>query len=410
MASISADYNKNGELYYIIRIGSDHSGQRVTERFYPKRKGNCVMLRSKKTDAMALKYAAELEARVKKEKEERRPVEKPFEIAISCKETFQQIGDKFIAEMDSIGYAGNTQSNYKLTLKKHIYPVLGGYSLSQLTEPVCEKFLQDCSSTLGKDVCKKVRMIIGSIFDFAITAGLIKENPIKNIKLKEAYLMKRHRVKKREMDTPKTYSMEQIEELKMVMNGQPLKWRVYFTIVLETGIRRGECCAIRWENIDFNNGELYIDRSCNYTAEKGIFFDLPKSGKTRTVMLGDDAIELLKELQWIQAKNPSEYVFTQRGKPDVMFPQVPTKYFHNLEVEYSLPFHCNPHKFRHTFASLAARYNTSQMTVSALLGHSDLRSSERYEHPYTKAEEVAAKRVIETIGGSTIKPSGKTPK
>jgi hypothetical protein len=184
MASIAAGYNKKGELFYIIRVSRGRGMKLATDRFYPTANGHRIRQESRKTDAMAFYYSKEFEDRVKKEA--LNPIETgDTGIALPSEETLQQIGDKFMIEMDSLGYAGKTQANYKAILKKFVYPALGGYSPSHLTEPVCEDFLKGISSKYGENASKRARMVLCTTFDYEINAGQIEEK----LKVRERVLI-----------------------------------------------------------------------------------------------------------------------------------------------------------------------------------------------------------------------------
>ncbi|MDQ5983863.1 MAG: hypothetical protein RUMPE_00892 [Eubacteriales bacterium SKADARSKE-1] len=50
-----------------------------------------------------------------------------------------------------------------------------------------------------------------------------------------------------------------------------LKYRTIIEVFLYTGIRRGELCRLIWDDIDFENKLIHIDKSSLYLASEGIF-------------------------------------------------------------------------------------------------------------------------------------------
>ena len=134
---------------------------------------------------------------------------------------------------------------------------------------------------------------------------------------------------------------------------------------------RGECCALKWQNVNFKTGEIRIAGNLCYTAAKGVYLDTPKSGRIRVVYASDDTMALLRQLRIEQAKKAvSAFVFTKEGSPEPMHPQSPTRYLKKLSERSGIP-DLHPHKLRHTFASIAITNGADVASVSEVLGHSD---------------------------------------
>lgn len=68
-------------------------------------------------------------------------------------------------------------------------------------------------------------------------------------------------------------------------------------LLIDTGIRRGECCGLQWKNIDFKANTITISGNLCYTPTKGVYLDTPKSGCIRTIDVDPDVIELLRQLR-----------------------------------------------------------------------------------------------------------------
>lgn len=140
---------------------------------------------------------------------------------------------------------------------------------------------------------------------------------------------------------------------------------------MDTGIRRGECCGLRWENVDFDRCTIRIEHNLCYTPERGVYVDTPKNGHHRTVDVDPAVIRLLGALRQEQAKRClSPWVFTQDGSPKPMHPQSPTRYMKKFSQRYGIA-DLHPHKLRHSFASIAITNGADIASVSEKLGHSD---------------------------------------
>ena len=154
----------------------------------------------------------------------------------------------------------------------------------------------------------------------------------------------------------------------------------------------GECCALRWENVDFEKGTLTIAGNLCYTKAKGVYLDTPKNGKTRTVYVGDETLSLLRRLRLQQTETAvSEWVFTKENSAEPMHPQSPTRYLKRFSERYGVP-DLHPHKLRHTFASVAITSGADIASVSEAMGHSDKAVTLRM---YTHADQESISRVAQ---------------
>ena len=183
--------------------------------------------------------------------------------------------------------------------------------------------------------------------------------------------------------------MEEVRHILSCLDKEPLKWRVLVRLLIDTGIRRGECCGLQWKYIDFQENTVTICGNLCYTPQKGVYLDTPKNGRSRTVDVDPDIMALLRALRSEQAAQAiSSYVFTQDGSPDPMHPQSPTRYLKKFSKRYNVP-DLHPHKLRHTFASIAITSGADVASVSEKLGHSDKAVTLRM---YTHADQESMKR------------------
>ena len=169
------------------------------------------------------------------------------------------------------------------------------------------------------------------------------------------------------------YTAEEIARILecLTQKDVPLKWRVFMELMIDTGIRRGECCGLKWSNVDFQSNTITIEHNLCYTPEKGVYLDTPKNGKVRTINVAPEVMALLKQLRANEGVIKfSPYVFTQDGTAEPMHPQSPTRYMQKFSARYGIQ-ELHPHKLRHSFASIAITNGADIASVSEILGHSD---------------------------------------
>ena len=172
-------------------------------------------------------------------------------------------------------------------------------------------------------------------------------------------------------------------------------------------MRRGEACGLQWADVDFTTGTVTICRNLQYTAEAGIYAAAPKNGKTRRVDVGEDVLDLLRELRRKQSERAiSKWVFTQEGTAEPMHPTSPTHYFRVFGKKYGIPgFH--PHLLRHTSASVAITNGADVVSVSERLGHSDTAVTLRmYAHANEESIRRAGQIVRNAVNGQRSEANG----
>ena len=131
-----------------------------------------------------------------------------------------------------------------------------------------------------------------------------------------------------------------------------------------TKIKRGE----DGKPLKGKDGKDLIDDDVIYD---GVYKCTPKNGKSRTVDIGEDTVEILRKWRVEQSSSHvSKWVFAQDGASVPIHPQSPTRFFKKFGEKYGVPnFH--PHILRHSSASIAITNGADIVSVSERLGHSD---------------------------------------
>ena len=135
-------------------------------------------------------------------------------------------------------------------------------------------------------------------------------------------------------------------------------WRIVVLLGADAGLRRAEMMNLKWEDVDFNNNQLYI--APNKTAYHRI---IPMTHTLR------NALEKAK----IGAIN--EFVVNIASSRKV---QNLSTYYHMFIKEAGINSFL--HKLRHTFASQLVQNGVELYTVSQLLGHRSIQKTEIYAH------------------------------
>jgi integrase len=284
----------------------------------------------------------------------------------------------------AITMSENGRSTYQGNLDHWIYPALGDLKMPDITSANIDALLLDMQAQ-GKAISTvvKVYTILHSLFKMAYSKDVIDRNPMDKVDRPKA---RKDELRGQEADS---YTIDEVQRIFSALEREPLKWRTMLHLLIDTGIRRGECCGLQWKNIDFKANTITISGNLCYTPAKGIYLDTPKSGRIRTIDVDPDVIELLRQLRVEQSsKAISLWVFTQENSPEPMHPQSPTRYLKKFSERCGIPG-LHPHALRHTFASIAITNGADVASVSEKLGHSDKAVTLRM---YTHADQESMKR------------------
>ena len=392
MPSIRKMTTAAGAVFYEISVSRGRGKSRLTRRWYPpdgwSRKAIERELASVAAEFERQSDAGEIISRA--EQREREALEAAEAAKIL---TLQQYGERVFMPSKAVTMSENARANYQGYLDKRIYPVLGGFKLPEITPAQITALLLDIQAE-GKahSTVMKVYTILHSFFKMAYLGDMIDRNPMDKVE--------RPKPRKDEVkaDGPLAYTPAEVQKIITGLEREPLKWRALVHLLIDTGIRRGECCALQWKNINFESGAITIAGNLCYTSAKGVYLDTPKNGHTRTVYAGAHTLALLRQLRTEQAQKAiSQYVFTQERSPEPMHPQSPTRYLKKFSERYGIP-DLHPHKLRHTFASIAITNGADVASVSEALGHSDKAVTLRmYTHADQESISQAAQIVREAI-------------
>ena len=145
-----------------------------------------------------------------------------------------------------------------------------------------------------------------------------------------------------------------------LMTVLPKKYRSLVIVSLNTGLRKSEQLNLQWKDIDFRQGLILVKNS--------------KPGDSRSIPMNAAVMQTLKGLP---QRIHSPFVFAGRKSGAHMndLPKYWEEYLKKAKIE---SFHW--HDLRHTFASRLVVAGADLYTVKKLLGHHDIKMTERYPH------------------------------
>jgi len=150
-------------------------------------------------------------------------------------------------------------------------------------------------------------------------------------------------------------------------------------VLIATGMRRAELCALRMGDVDLETGRLRI---------------IGKGDKERTAYLRNGALRYLRDWLAIRGDGPGP-IFCRVNKGGRIFPAQPlsTTAMHKIITKRAAEAglrDITPHDFRRTYAGELLDAGQDIATVAALLGHASVTTTARYDRRGERAKEAAA--------------------
>ena len=262
----------------------------------------------------------------------------------------------------------STFSRYKTIVENHLYRQFSGQRISQITEQSVQAFAEILMKDHKPKTVKDILILLGQILSFANDRGLCQ--PVStSVKLPKE--------QKRRMYI---FTVLQQQHLVLYLIRNLDLQRLGVLICLQTGIRLGEICGLRFEDIDFESGTIRVQRTIQRIKDENggtrFLIDTPKTDTSmREIPVSDF---LMKYLQPYRKHKKTAYVLT--GTEEFTQPRTYQNRFKRYLRECGLP-EANFHTLRHTFASRAVELGFDVKSLSEILGHDNVNITlNRYVH------------------------------
>lgn len=294
---------------------------------------------------------------------------------------------------------------YRRYIDNDITPTLGHLQLTSLRKfqvSALVNQLQDAGR--GAVTIKRIHATLSSALGAALRQDLIEDNPASQIKLPKS---QRKRIHVWEPAQAGEFLDYIADYENMDSHGRPNdrighRLAPLFEVAILTGMRRGELCGLRWEDVDLANRALTVRVQLVQVGNKVEEVTAKtEAGRDRRIALNDRAAGALIAWQiqqaserdkWSDAYADSGRVFTYEDGRQLR-PGYPSKLFETLVAKAELPS-MRFHDMRHLTASLAIKDGTDVAIVSKMLGHSNSAiTRDLYGHMFDATAKAAAEGI-----------------
>lgn len=304
--------------------------------------------RDNMTPAKAATYRGE---RIEGKRKSKREVRAAAEVEKKAKDaawTINKLWDKY-CETFSIN---KSLKNENLKYEKYIRNGLGKKEPSELIPMDIDRLRMKLQKQGKKTMSARVLELLRRSINFGVKRGLITPLPFK--------------IEIPRLNNQKTedLSSEQLNKLIQVLNEDEDQTAAnIMRIALYSGMRKGEIVSLKWSDIDFRKGFIYLKD--------------PKGGQDQTIPLNKPVIDILES---IKKTDDSKYVFPGRFPGEHLTDC--RQSIVRIKKAANLPDGFRPlHGLRHVYASMLASSGQVDMyTLQKLLTHKSPQMTQRYAH------------------------------
>ena len=283
-----------------------------------------------------------------------------------------------------------TYVKYRNTLKQ-IRRFFGETPISRITATSYQQSLNQYAKTHSKlTVSCFHKQIFACLLD-AVDEQIIKTNPAR-----KAIISGRH------LDREKVKCLDYGEWEKIVMatyNTNNIRGQIIYVSAV-TGLRYAEVLGLTWDNIDFYNNKLTVNKTWDYKYHNGFIATKNQSSK-RHIDIDDNTIAMLSRL-FVQRANDEECT------SGLIFRYLEGKQLYSANTNRYLSQLCDDigirrisfHSLRHTHASVLLYQGVSLMAVSKRLGHSSTATTQNiYIHIIKEMENREKSLILQVLSG-----------
>lgn len=319
---------------------------------------------------------------------------------------FRELAEKYFHEYAPQKLKEVTAYNYECNVRTRINPVFGNMKLKDITTADISKFLTGLP--MAPQTTRKTKVVMQSIFQYAVDQKFIQENPCRGAYCKQA---------PDESDDNVTGNYLSISECQRLMKLTEAysTFNVMIRLLLQTGMRSGEVLALCWDCVDFEKRTIRIDKTKSVTSHTYLSTTKTKNSK-RTIAVGDDVIAMLQHHKQEQDKEKVRLGdLWKRPEYDLVFTTCTGNWWDRNELNRHFKRFLKANDFsqitihglRHTYASLLIYAGENMQTISKNLGHASSEITSRvYAHVYPEVQARAAKSISKLLDANDLPAAG----
>ena len=303
-------------------------------------------------------------------------------------------------KLSSVGTTGSTSIDYGHILNKHVIPTFGALKINAVTRSLIKDWQTDLMlfAKCSLKTIKNIRSAFSGVFENAIEKEYIVDNPILQVKAPKSHLFISMDEDGKECDLkgrPLKIELEpfSLDEMLTLIETADVEFQTILTVLFFTGMRIQEMVALKWEDIDFEEEEIYIQRANKSNGKLG----LPKNHSKRKVTLLK-IVERALQKHMMLTNRKVGFIFLQpNGKRYTNYKSLRHDQWYPLLEKCSFEQR-KLFQTRHSFASLMISNNEDIAWISLImLGHSEISTTLKFYAKYINNKKLKRAVFLELV-------------
>ena len=302
-------------------------------------------------------------------------------------------------QLDTGEIERSTYSNSLYSYNKYIKPYLGDYVFATVDKTILSSWLTKLyQAGLSQNTIHTTYARLKKVYNYFYNNGELLKDPFKGVKMPKKGEAKVTHLTHEQMDNV----------LQAVYNDYEPQDPMYVGILLTfyAGLRRGEICGLRWNDIDFYKHTITIRSAVGVSSGKdGDYTKNPKNrSSNRTFPMLPQLEEVLKQRKVLL--NPLDSWYVIGDKEEFMRPQQYNRLFSEFVERNGLVDAYGkkivPHGLRHNFATVGIRAGMDIASLALMMGHaSRAMTLDTYGDANADALNLASVKLKETFNDNT---------
>lgn len=307
--------------------------------------------------------------------------------------TFSAYAKHFIDHQHGLEHKRKTIEGYESILSYHLLPYFKNKRIRSITTIDVNIFFDSLAKEgLAVKTKRNIRNVLNGIMVLAVQENVIGFNPLTKIPVFRETKKENRRALTGEEVRQLLHALDAYYEKKKNYKNVNMLIYPYVYLAIYTGARRGELCALTWDDIDVEKGTVSINKSINEHLD----IEVPKTTNAYRVNVIPKAV-MAKLLPFKDSKY-NKVFHTCTG--EYIKPSNIARAFRNILKFSALPHICL-HELRHTHATLALQAGVPITDISKQLGHASISTTlDFYSHASNESSENVVKgfsKIVDNI-------------
>ena len=304
--------------------------------------------------------------------------------------TFSAYAKHFIDHQHGLEHKRKTIEGYESILSYRLLPYFKNKRIRSITTTDVNIFLDSLAKEgLAVKTKRNIRNVLNGIMVLAVQENVIGFNPLTKIPVFRETKKENRRALTGEEVHQLLHALDAYYEKKKNYKSVNMLIYPYVYLAIYTGARRGELCALTWDDIDVEKCTVSINKSINEYLD----IEVPKT--TNAYRVNVIPKDVMAKLLPFKDSKCNKVFHTCTG--EYIKPSNIARAFRNILKFGSLP-HIRLHELRHTLATLALQAGVPITDISKQLGHASISTTlDFYSHASNESSENVVKGFSEIV-------------